>query len=75
MKSLLTKDQARAIALAVGALRAGVGAVTLVAPSWASLWVGPGGSSVESRVLSRSLAARDISLGAGAVWRGPILIV
>jgi hypothetical protein len=67
VKNPLTKDRARAVAIAIGALRTGAGAVILVVPSLARLWVGPGGASTSSQVLSRSLAARDLSLGAGAL--------
>jgi hypothetical protein len=63
----LTKQGGRAVAMAVAGVRLGVGAVTLVAPSLARVWVGPGAASTSSQVLSRSLAARDLSLGAGTL--------
>ncbi len=53
--------------VAIAGLRAGVGAVTLVAPSLARLWVGPGGASSPGKVLSRSLAGRDLSVGVATV--------
>ncbi len=53
--------------MALGVLRAGIGAVTLVVPSLARLWVGPVGASGPGKVMSRSLAARDLSIGIATI--------
>lgn len=57
----------RLVGLALAVTRTSIGAVTFVAPSLARLWVGPTGCTDGGKVLSRSLAARDIALGAGAL--------
>ena len=66
MKAPLNQDQARAVGVAIAGLRAGVGAVTLVAPSLARLWVRTGGASSPGKVLSR-LAGADLSVGVATV--------
>ena len=53
--------------MGVAVVRTGVGAACLAFPSLAALWVGRTGATEGGRVLSRSLAARDIALGAGTM--------
>lgn len=55
------------LGLALATTRTAVGAVTLFAPSLAHLWVGPAAQTNGGKVLARSLAARDIALGVGAL--------
>jgi hypothetical protein len=63
----LSRPGARRLALTVAGMRVSLGAVAMVAPDLALRpWVGrPGGA--ERRVLARSLGARDIALGLGAL--------
>ena len=59
---------ARTIAQALGAGRAGLGAVLLVAPDLVTpRWVGDDGTTDAGRVLARGLGARDIVVGAGSM--------
>src|SRR3954452_25082957 len=52
-------------ALAVGVIRAGVGAALVAAPGWAGrIWVGPGADGAGSKVFARAVGARDVALGA-----------
>ena len=61
--------QARTIAQALGAGRAALGAVLLIAPdALTSRWVGE--TTEAGRVLARGLGARDIVLGVGTVAGG-----
>ena len=69
MPKLLNGDQAKAGALGLASLRIGIGVLAFIAPKLALRpWVGasvsdePGG-----RLLGRSLGARDVALGAGAI--------
>jgi hypothetical protein len=59
--------QAHAIARALGAGRAVVGAGLLVAPSLAAQWVGDDARGKGARVITRALAARDAALGLGTL--------
>ncbi|MGH9107223.1 MAG: hypothetical protein ACRDZX_15610 [Acidimicrobiales bacterium] len=54
--------------VALGGTRVLLGVALLAAPSLARLWVGAAGRTPGGRVLSRSLAARDLALGAGAIF-------
>jgi hypothetical protein len=51
----------------VAAARLAVGGACLVAPALSRLWLGPAAGGPAARVLSRSLAARDIVLAWGAL--------
>lgn len=69
MPELLERPQARKAATALAAVRIGIGVLAWALPKFALRpWVGaavadePGG-----RLLARSLGARDIALGAGAI--------
>lgn len=67
MAGPLAPDRARRLALTVAGLRVALGAVAMVAPDMALRpWVGRG-TGAERRVLARSLGARDVALGLGAV--------
>src|SRR5688572_7458733 len=51
-------------AMAVGIIRAGVGAALVAAPGWAGrIWVGPGADGPGSKVFARAIGARDLALG------------
>ena len=51
--------------VALGVIRAGVGAALVAAPGWAGrIWVGPGADGPGSKVFARALGARDVVLGA-----------
>lgn len=68
MAGLLSKAQARAVALSVARLRVALGVVALVAPDAALRpWIGATGRGPSRRVLARSLGARDIALGLGTL--------
>ena len=49
-------------------IRTAIGAITLLAPSLARLWVGAPGRTAGGKILSRSLAVREIVLGGGPYW-------
>src|SRR5262245_38960268 len=58
----------RALAQIIAAGRAAFGIAMLVDPGRiGSAWIGPRGAERPAQVLTRSLAARDVALGAGAV--------
>ena len=65
MPNLIERQQARQLVKAIAQVRAAVALACLVFPSLARGWVGPGGATPAARVLSRSLAARDLALGLG----------
>ena len=70
MRPSLSAGQARRLALTVAGLRVALGAVALAAPDLALRpWVGAG-HGPERRVLARSLGARDVALGLGALVAG-----
>lgn len=74
MPAPLSNDHADSLAKSIAGVRAAVGVTCLFAPSLARVWVGPEGGRAPGRVLSRSLAARDIALGYGTVRsRGAVL--
>src|SRR3954447_16750773 len=61
----------RSLAQALGAGRAGLGAVLLLAPDLVTpRWVGDAGTTDAGRVLARGLGARDVVLGAGTITGG-----
>lgn len=61
-----------AVARALGAGRAALGAVLLVAPDLVTTrWVGPEGETDGARVLARGLGVRDVVLGLGAAAGPP----
>jgi hypothetical protein len=66
----MNEDQARQVGLLLAMIRTAIGLTTLVAPSLARLWVGAPGATPGGRALSRSLAAREIVLGCGALFSG-----
>ncbi|HET9060398.1 MAG TPA: hypothetical protein VFN61_10795 [Acidimicrobiales bacterium] len=55
------------LGVSLAAVRTAVGAVTFLAPSLTHFWVGPAARTAGGKVLSRSLAGRDIALGVGAL--------
>jgi hypothetical protein len=56
-------------AIALSLNRIAFGAGFIVSPSSARSWIGPRmAAKPHSRVLTRALGARDIALGAGALW-------
>lgn len=61
----LRPDQAKQLGKAIASTRAALGITCLVAPSLARVWLGPAALTPAAQVLSRSLAARDLALGAG----------
>ncbi len=65
--TVMGPGRARRLAVGVAVVRTGVGAACLAVPSLAALWVGRPGTTGGGRVLSRSLAARDVVLGAGTM--------
>jgi hypothetical protein len=69
MPQLLTHEQARAAGTGLALLRIGIGALAVVAPALAIRpWAGAvAASDAGGRLLGRSVGARDIALGAGAV--------
>ena len=70
MAGPLAQPQARRLALAVAGMRVALGVVAMVAPDVALRpWVGRAGGA-ERRVLARSLGARDVALGLGALLAG-----
>lgn len=66
---LLNRDVARRAAIGLALLRAAIGAVAVVVPARAlGPWVGKRVASKEGgELLGRSLGARDLALGAGAL--------
>ena len=58
---------ARDVGLLLAIIRTAIGAITLLAPSLARLWVGAPGRTAGGKILSRSLAVREIVLGGGAL--------
>ncbi len=61
-------DTVRQIARLVAWGRVGIGVTALVAPSaLAAPWVGRGARTPAARLLARTMAGRDLALGAGAV--------
>jgi hypothetical protein len=64
---LMSEPRARDIAVLLGSLRTAIGVTLLAAPSLAKLWVGSSGRGAGGRALSRSLAAREIVIGCGAL--------
>lgn len=69
MPQLLTRRQARQAATALAGVRAGIGVAGIVAPKLVLRpWVGGelGGQS-GAKLLGRSLGARDLALGLGAI--------
>lgn len=71
LTALVGPGTARDVACSIGAARAFVGAACLLFPSLARVWVGPAGGSAGAKVLSRSLAARDLVLGYGTASSAP----
>ena len=69
MPKLLTRRQARLAATGLAGVRAGIGVVALAAPKLVMRpWVGAGlGEESGARLLGRSLGARDLALGLGAI--------
>ena len=67
LTAVVGTGRARRLAVGLALARTGVGAACLAVPSLAALWVGRTGATGGGRVLSRSLAARDLALGAGTV--------
>ena len=67
---LVNQSQARRLAIGVAAVRVAFGAGSLVAPSFARLWVGPDGAGPAGKLLCRSLGARELALGAGTIAAG-----
>lgn len=66
--ALLSKSQARDVALSIARLRVALGVVAFLAPDVATRpWVGTAGRGPARRVLARSLGARDVALGLGAL--------
>lgn len=54
----------KAVDLALGVVRLGVGVALVAAPGWAGrIWVGPGADGPGSLVFARALGARDVALG------------
>ncbi|MGB6058080.1 MAG: hypothetical protein WBF71_07425 [Microthrixaceae bacterium] len=54
----------RNLAMAMGAVRTGIGASLVVAPSWsARVWIGHDTDGRGTKVFARTLGARDIALG------------
>jgi hypothetical protein len=66
----MTEDRARDVGLLLAAIRTAIGVIALLAPSLARVWVGPPGASPGGKTLSRSLAAREVVLGGGALMAG-----
>lgn len=66
-ESAVTGEAARsgkAVDLALGVVRLGVGVALVAAPGWAGrVWVGPGADGPGSLVFARALGARDVALG------------
>lgn len=70
MPKLLDKQRARSAATGLAAFRSGLGAVAMVAPGLVLRpWVGKV-SEPGTKLVGRSLGARDIALGAGAILAG-----
>jgi hypothetical protein len=65
MATIMNREQAASLgrSLAAGRVLIGIGCTAF--PSLARIWLGRDASSTAARVLSRSLAARDVALGAG----------
>jgi hypothetical protein len=64
----VTKEEAREYARWVAGLRVAIGATAIVAPRLALRpWLGRGVGSPTHKLLARSLGARDIALGLGAI--------
>jgi hypothetical protein len=58
--------------MAIAGFRATVGTACLLAPGLAKLWVGRSSITPGAKILSRSLAARDVALGLGTGIAEPI---
>jgi hypothetical protein len=64
----MTKEEAREYARWGAGLRVAIGATAIVAPRLALRpWLGRGAGSPTHKLLARSLGARDIALGLGAI--------
>jgi hypothetical protein len=68
MDRLLSRRQARMLAIAVAGGRAALGVTAIVAPdAVARPWIGDDGGGPGRRVLARALGGRDLALGLGAL--------
>src|SRR5581483_7557211 len=65
MPTVMTREQAAGYGRGIAAGRTVIGLCCLAAPSLARVWLGREASSTPAKVLSRSLAARDVVLGLG----------
>lgn len=64
----LPRRRARTLALAIAALRCGLGLGAMLAPDAAARpWVGSAGAGPGRQVLARALGGRDVALGLGAL--------
>lgn len=61
----MNEEQARHLAISIAGVRAAVGASCLLVPAMAKFWVGPGTFTPGAKILSRSLAGRDVAMGLG----------